>query len=96
MRRSVPVTIAGQRYVLRSDAEEAYVRELAGIVDERIGRVKRTSRTVATHKVAILTALQLADELVRERRRRAALRTAVRERAGRLLALLDGAAEAGG
>jgi cell division protein ZapA len=97
-RQSVAVTIAGQPYVLRSDAEEAYVREVAGLVDRKLRHVARTTRTVATHKLAILTALQLADDLLREKRGRAELRRRVRERSRRMLAILHegaGAAKAG-
>ncbi len=85
MRRSVAVTIAGQRYVLKSDADETYVNTLAGFVDARIRDVQRSSKQVATHQVAILAALQIADELFRERRGRAELRRRVREQSRRML-----------
>ena len=79
------MTIAGQRYSLRSDADETYVNSLAGYVDEKIREVQRASKQVATHQVAILTALQIADELFRERRGRAELRRRVREQSRRML-----------
>ncbi len=88
MRRSVAVTIAGQRYVLKSDADETYVHTLAGYVDDKMRDVQRGSRQVATHQVAILAALQIADELHRERRRRAELRRRVREQSRRMLDVL--------
>jgi cell division protein ZapA (FtsZ GTPase activity inhibitor) len=88
LKRSVSVTIAGQRYDLRSDAEAAHVQRLAELVEERFRRAQRTSRQVATHKLAMLTALQLADELLAERARRAALRSEVRRRSRRMLQLL--------
>lgn len=94
MTRSVAVHIAGQRYVIHSDAAEDYVCRLAAMVDERFRRVQRTTRQVATHKLALLTALQLADELCEERARRAALRRSVREGARRMLAAIDRAVEA--
>jgi cell division protein ZapA len=95
LKRSVAVTIAGQAYVLRSDAEEGYVREVAEMVDRKFRRVQRTTRQVATHKLAILTALQLADDLIRERERRAALRDKVRERSRRMLEALARASAKG-
>ena len=87
-KRSVTVTIAGQRYHLRSDADEAHVRRIAELVEERFRKAQRSTRQVATDKLAMLTALQLADELLAERERRAALRRAVRERSRRMLQLL--------
>ena len=87
MRRSVSVTIAGQPYVLRSDADEAWVTRVAGVVDARFKKVQRDAREVSTHRVAMLAALQIADELLAERERRAALRRAVRARGKQVLEL---------
>ena len=39
MKRSVSVQIAGQKYTLRSDAEEDQVKALAAFVDGRFKRV---------------------------------------------------------
>ena len=41
MKRSVAVTIAGQRYTIKSDAEEAYVQSLADLVDQKVRDVQR-------------------------------------------------------
>jgi cell division protein ZapA len=79
------VTIAGQRYQLKSDADETYVNTLAGYVDGKMRDVRRASRQVATHEVAILAALQIADALFREKRARGELRKRVREQSRRLL-----------
>jgi cell division protein ZapA len=89
MKRSVAVKIAGQQLTIKSDAEEAYVHSLAGLVDERIKDVQRGARTAAPQAVAVLAALQIADELVRERERRAALRRRVREKTSELKKLLE-------
>ena len=83
------MNIAGQRYVLKSDADERYVHSLAGFVDDKIREVQRGSRHVATHEVAILAALQIADSLFRERRGRAALRKRVRTEARRMLDVIS-------
>jgi cell division protein ZapA len=89
LKRSVPVTIAGQRYTIKSDAEEAYVQSLAELVDERIRQVQRGAKTAGLQSVAVLAALQLADELVRERDGRAALRRRVRDKSRAIRAYLD-------
>jgi cell division protein ZapA len=85
LRRSVAVTIAGQSYALKSDADEAYVHFLAGFVDEKIREVQRRSKQIATQRLAVLAALQIADDLFRERRRRSELRQRVRAQARKLL-----------
>ncbi len=89
MKRSVAVTIAGQRLTLKSDAEEAYVQALAGVVDEKMREVQRAAKAASRDAVAMLAALQLADELERERRGRAELRERVREKSRAIRDFLD-------
>jgi cell division protein ZapA len=69
----VRVTIVGDEYVLRSEAPEAHTRAVAEHVDRVIREVLGTGTVVETHKAAILAALQIADELLRERAAAAAL-----------------------
>ena len=88
MRRSIDVEIAGQRLALRSDADETYVASLAGFVEDRIRAIQRGRHAGTFPEVAVLAALQIADELLRERRGRADLRRRVR---ARVQGLLDGA-----
>lgn len=89
MKRSVAVTIAGQRYTIKSDAEEAYVQSLAQIVDDKVKEVQRGAKTAAPQAVAVLAALQIADDLMRERTRRTDLRRRVREHSRNIRAWLD-------
>ena len=89
MKRSVAITIGGQKYTIKSDATDAYVQSLAGQVDARIKEVQRGPKTAAPQAVAVLAALQLADELERERQRRIELRKRVREKTRALRQYLD-------
>ena len=88
MPRAIAVTIAGQRYTLRSDASEEYVRRLATLVEERLQSNLEQSRRHSTQAIAVLTALQLADAWQRDRERRRTLRTEVRRSVRTLRALL--------
>lgn len=65
---SVVVHIAGQRYVIRSDAEEAYILELGAYLDKAIREVQSTPRPAATQSQVILAALQITDELFQHRK----------------------------
>lgn len=96
MKRSVAVSIAGQRYTIKSDAEESYVQSLAELVDQKVREVQRGAKAAPAHAVAVLAALQIADELsrsqqelVRERTRRADLRRRVRDKSRNIRALID-------
>jgi len=88
-KRSVVVHIAGQRYVVRSDADEAYVHTLAGYVNDRIMEVQQSSRPVSSQSLAVLAALNIAGDFFRERQLRRDLKRKVREKSRAMVAYLD-------
>lgn len=88
-KKSVAVNIAGQRYVVRSDADETYIRTLAEFVDAQIDEIRDAARIVPTQKLAVLSALNIADELFQERRKREQLKERVREKSKAVLGFLD-------
>ena len=47
-RRSVAVRIAGQRFVIKSDEDEAHINALAHYVDGKIAELQQATRTVST------------------------------------------------
>jgi cell division protein ZapA len=90
--RSVRVTIAGQRFSVRTDANPRYVRELASFVSRRIDEAKSEGRAVSTQSLALLAAMSIADELHQVRDSQAKLKRRVREKSETILKVL--AAEA--
>lgn len=88
MKRSVTVEVAGQKFTLRTDADQSYLDILAAFVNEKMGEVKTSTRTFSTHALAILAALNIADELFQSRREQAELKRRVREKAVRIRDLL--------
>jgi cell division protein ZapA (FtsZ GTPase activity inhibitor) len=87
--KPVNVVIAGHRFSLRSDEDERVVREMAGHVDKRLRDLQKQTRAADTQSLAILTALQITEELWKERRGHAELRRRVRERGRALLQLIE-------
>src|SRR4051812_13558136 len=65
--RVVNVDIHGQLYPIRSGLDPAYVAELAAFVDEKIRLASRESPAGDTLKLAVLAALNIADECFRVR-----------------------------
>jgi cell division protein ZapA len=61
------VEIFGQRLGLRADGDEDRIQEIASFVDLRMREVADRSSSVDTVKIAVLTALNIADELFQER-----------------------------
>ncbi|MGC9197893.1 MAG: cell division protein ZapA [Acidobacteriaceae bacterium] len=97
---SVVVEIYDQMYQLRG-VDPAYIEHLAAVVDDKMRAVSSHGATVDSLRVAVLAALNLADELVAlqaryqalsaslEAGRQAAAQNAVRSRAGSLMGMLD-------
>ncbi len=92
--QAITVEIYDQTYRLRG-SDRAYVERLAALVDGKMRAVASGGRTVDSLRVAVLTALNLADELTRlEERYAAVTRTgdsaaSMRSRAHSLTGLLD-------
>ena len=61
------VEIFGQRLGLRADGDATRLQEIARFVDSRMREVADRSSSVDTVKIAVLTALNIADELFLER-----------------------------
>jgi len=72
MTRTVEVEVFGQAYVLQGDAEESYFHELAGYVDGQMHTLAKQMKTGTPTKLAILAAINIADQLLQLERRRQA------------------------
>ena len=64
---NVSVQIMGQNLVVASDADADWVTAVARTVDERGRAIRARSRSITAVDLAILTALNFADELERLR-----------------------------
>lgn len=62
---SVQVEIFGQMYSIKGAADAPYIRSIAAMVDAKMREVQATTGTLDPHRVAILAALTIADELQR-------------------------------
>ena len=98
---AVVVEIYGQVYQLRG-TDTAHIEKLAGIVDGKMRAVSAHGATVDSLRVAVLAALNIADELTALRARFDTLNSSVaqthtlqtmRSRAGSLAGMLDAVLE---
>ena len=71
--RVVEIKVFGQTFSVKTDAEEDHLQAVARYVNEKMGEVLRKTRSVSTLNVAILTALNIADDLLKEKEQRKAL-----------------------
>ena len=65
--RLVEIKVFGQTYTVRTDADEAHIQKVAQYVNEKMDEVTKNTKSVSSLNVAILTALNIADDLIRER-----------------------------
>jgi cell division protein ZapA len=65
--RVVTVEIHGQRYAVRSELEQAYIAELATYVDQKMRLAADELSSADSLRIAVIAALNLADELYRSR-----------------------------
>jgi len=87
--RVIPVEIYGQRYPIRSTLDPDYVARLASYVDQKVRAAADSTPTSDSLRLAVLAALNIADELFRCRDITDARTGELAERAGELERLLD-------
>ena len=85
----IPVEIHGRRYPIRSTLDPEYVARLAAYVHEKMRAAAGSSTTGDSQRLAVLAALNIADELFRCRDVTRARDGELAERAGELERLLD-------
>jgi cell division protein ZapA len=88
-KRSMNLELFGQRLTVLSDTDEERVKDIVDFVNRKLEEVRDSSKRVQTDQIALLAALNIAEELFRERQKSAALRRRVRERSVKLLAAID-------
>ena len=87
--RVVHVEIHGQQYPIRSSLDPVYVAELAAYVDQKMRAASRETTAGDTLKVAVLAALNIADECFRAQADEQRRRDSITVRAGELERMLD-------
>ena len=91
--RIVHVEVNGQRYPIRSTLDPVYVQELASYVDRKLKVAFESAPSSDTLGLAILAALNIADEYVRARDSQLQVDGSVAARAGELERIVDSALE---
>ena len=78
MKNKVTVTIAEREYTLVGAEEESYVRRVADYADRQISEIMESAH-VALADGAVLAAVNIADELLKERETAENLRRQLKE-----------------
>ena len=86
---SVEVIILGQKYTIKGDAPEEYIRHLASYVDIKLKEVNSSIPNVMPVKALILTSLNLADEIFRMKNEQERLTKVIEDKTEVLTSLFD-------
>jgi len=92
-RGSTEVEIFGAVYSVRGSDDRGYLQGLADLVDRKMHEVAEHVNTADTARIAILAALNLADELMSLEKRQEGERVLIREKVAELTEELAGALE---
>ena len=86
--RTIDVKILGQRYKVKSEDGDEYIQRLAEFVNDNISEVQRNSKTVSTHSVVILAALNIADRLLKLQEQNGKLHNEVRGQIKHIMSII--------
>ena len=84
----VEVRIAGKEYTIIGNESDEYIQKIALYVDRKMGEITTSNNNLSTSMVAVLTALNLADELYKLNEESIESRGLLTER-NRLIEILD-------
>ncbi len=86
----VRVTIYGQEYTIKAKADPNYITSVASYVNDKMEEIDNSLHTVQPPvRIAILTAMNITDELFSCRRHKEEILNNVEEKAGFLIDIID-------
>ena len=86
---TVEVVVLGKRIRIRSDGDDDYIREVAEYVNEKMDEVLKASQTTTTLNVAILAAMNIADDYFRVQGKSRAMTHEISEKVDRIIDYID-------
>jgi cell division protein ZapA len=91
--RKVKIEIYDQSYNVNAEGNEEYFKELAAYVDNKMRSIAEATRMVDSLKVAVLAALNIADETFTLRQRQQEIDGPLRKRVEKCVAMVEKALE---
>ena len=88
-RQTVTVTIYGEDYPIRGEADSEYITQVASYLDAKMREVAQRNGNKSPSKVAILAALNITDELFKARRASSAEVKNIEDKAQTILEWLE-------
>jgi cell division protein ZapA len=89
MKNLIRVEILGREYTVKSDEGEERVKDIAEYVNRKIKEVSESGQTVSTLNLAILAALNIANDYFKAVEGQKNFWQNIETRSGRLIAMID-------
>ncbi|KAA3661491.1 MAG: cell division protein ZapA [Calditrichaeota bacterium] len=83
------VKIFGTEYSIKGESDQEYMQEIAAYIDQKMHEVQKSTTTKSALKVAILAALNIVDELFRERAANQKITSEFEQRIEKLTNMVD-------
>ncbi|MBI2118122.1 MAG: cell division protein ZapA [Elusimicrobia bacterium] len=86
----IPVIILGQTYeILGNPSDALYYNSLARYIEEKMKEIQQMTHIVSTQKIAVLAALNIADELFQDRENKSSSSNSQEKKQEDLIKLLE-------
>jgi cell division protein ZapA len=89
----VKIQIYDQSYNVNADGKDEYLHELAAYVDGKMRSIAESTHMVDSLKVAVLAALNIADEMFQTRKRQQEIEGPLRQRVENCVSMVEKALE---
>jgi len=89
----VKIQIYDQSYNVNADGNEEYLHDLAAYVDGKMRSIAESTHMVDSLKVAVLAALNIADEMFQTRKRQQEIEGPLRQRVENCVSMVEKALE---
>ena len=87
------IQIYDQSYNVNADGNEEYLHDLAAYVDGKMRSIAESTHMVDSLKVAVLAALNIADEMFQTRKRQQEIEGPLRQRVENCVSMVEKALE---
>jgi cell division protein ZapA len=89
MKNLIRVEILGQEYTVKSDEGEERVKNIAEYVNRKIKEVSERTKTVSTLNLAILAAMNIANDYLEAVEDKKAFTRTIEDKSGRMIEMID-------
>ena len=89
MKRTYEVEILGQRFNIKSEESQEHVNRVVAYVSEKMKIISKDAKTLSLHHAAILTLLNVVDELFKSKQEVEVYKESVLERTKNIIHLID-------